>query len=293
MPRARAPAAAVAPFELLAPATPDEAIAALRTGPPGATAVLAGGTDLLLDIDAGRTDPTRVVSLRRLPWRTLAWSDGALTIGSTLPLRAVEDDPALRGRLPGLWEAVHAVGSVALRHRATLGGNLGRSAPASDLVPMLLALDAEVDLVGPGGARTVPLDRFVRASRATDLRAHELIRGVRLPESRPSAYRWQRVRPANDISQVAVAAAWSPQARRWAIAAGGVPPRPVRLPEVEAALGTGRPSAAALAAAADLLVRRLPIATDRRASEEYRRHLAGTLFERAVRAAEAAPGGPA
>jgi CO/xanthine dehydrogenase FAD-binding subunit len=281
------------PFELLAPTTPDEAIAALRAGPSGATAVIAGGTDLLLDLDAGWVDPTRVVSLRRLPWRTLAWSDGALSIGSTLPLRALEDDPELPRRMPGLREAVHAVGSVALRHRATLGGNLGRAAPASDLVPMLLALDAEVDLLGPHGARTVPLDRFVRASRSTDLRPHELIRAVRIPESRPSAYRWQRVRPANDISQIAVAAAWSPRGRRWAIAVGGVPPRPVRLPGVEEALGAGRPSDGDLARAAARVVRGLPISTDRRASEEYRRHLAGTLLERAVRAAVPGPERPA
>ncbi len=276
------------PFELVVPTDPDEAVAALRTGPPGATAVIAGGTDLLLDIDHGRADPTRVVSLRRLPWRTLAWSEGALSIGSTLPLRDLETDPELPRRLPGLYEAVHAVGSVALRHRATLGGNLGRSAPASDLVPMLLALDAEVDLVGPEGGRTVSLDRFVRASRSTELRGHELIRAVRVPEPRPSAYRWQRVRPANDISQVAVAAAWSPRARRWAIAVGGVPPRPVRLPPVEAALGGGRPSARELREASALLLDRLPITTDRRASEEYRRHLAATLLERAVGAAVAA-----
>ena len=275
----------MAPFELVVPASVEEAIASLRAGAGTDLAVIAGGTDLLLDIDGGRASPRRVVSLRRLPWRTLDWVDGALTVGSTLPLRSLEADPEVRGRLPGLWQAVHAVGSVALRHRATLGGNLGRSAPASDLVPMLLALDAEIDLVGPGGSRRLPVDRFVRGSRRTALEPGELIRSVRVPEARPSAYLWQRVRPANDISQVAVAVAFSPSARAWRVAVGGVPPRPVLLEDVARALGPVVPSDPALRTARDRAARDVALVADRRVSEEYRRQLVGILLERAVRAA--------
>jgi CO/xanthine dehydrogenase FAD-binding subunit len=269
-------------FDLVMPSTVEEAIASLHVGDAADTAVIAGGTDLLLDIEDGRTAPRRVVSLRRLPWRTLDWLGGALTIGSTLPLRSLEDDPEVRTRLPGLWQAIHAVGSVALRHRATLGGNLGRSAPSSDLVPMLLALDAEVDLVGPDGSRRMSVDRFVRSSRRTALQPGELIRSVRIPEPRPSAFLWQRVRPANDISQVAVAVAYSPRAREWSVAVGGVPPRPVLLPEVASALGGARPSENAIRTASERAARDVAIVADRRASEEYRRRLVGTLLERAV-----------
>jgi aerobic carbon-monoxide dehydrogenase medium subunit len=272
----------VPPFELVAPATVDEALAALRAAGPSGAGVLAGGTDLLLDLEAARVSPTRLVSLRRLPWRTLDWLDGALTIGSTLPLRAVEDDPEVRRRLPGLWQAVRAVGSVALRQRATLGGNLGRAAPASDLIPMLLVLDAQVELVGPAGVRRLAVDAFVRASRRTALEAIELIRSVRIPEARPSAYLWQRVRPANDISQLAVAVAFVPSERAWRVAVGGVPPRSVLLPEVAVALGAGSPTEAAVRAAEERAAREVAIVADRRASEEYRRRLVGTLLRRAV-----------
>ncbi len=258
------------PFVLHAPASVDEAIAALRPKDGGPVAVIAGGTDLLLDIEDGRTTPTRLISSRRLPWRTLDWVDGALSVGSTLPLRSLEEDPELRHCLPGLWEAVHAVGSVALRHRATLGGNLGRSAPASDLVPMLLALDAEVDLVGPHGHRRVSLDQFVLASRRTALEPGELIRAVRIPESRPSAYLWQRVRPANDISQIAVAVAYSRSARRWSIAAGGMPPRPRLLTDVARLLGDGDPSDALLREVSAKASHEVALTSDQRASEEYR-----------------------
>ena len=188
--------------DFVTPATPDEAIAELRASGPGETVILAGGTDLLFDLEGGRTAARRIVSLRRLPWRTLDWNGPSLTIGSTLSLRSLERDSGVRERIPGLYSAVRSVGSVALRHQATLGGNLGRSAPASDLVPILLALDAEVELVGPSGERRMSVDRFVIGSRRTALAPGELIRSVRIPEARPSAYIWQRVRPFHDLSLI-------------------------------------------------------------------------------------------
>lgn len=271
-------------FDLVAPSTPEEALTALSSLPPGEVAVLAGGTDLLFDLDGERARPRRVISLRRLPWQTLAWNGPSLTIGSTLPLRALEVDPEVRRRLPGLYAAVRAVGSVALRHRATLGGNLGRAAPASDLVPVLLALDAEVELLGPSGRRTMPVDRFVQGSRKTLLGPAELIRAVRIPEARPSAYLWQRVRPYHDISHMAIAVSYSPTGRRWAIAVAGFPPRPLRIASAEAALGPGRPDESAIEIAADAVRAEAPIVADARASEEHRRRLVRPLLARAVRA---------
>jgi aerobic carbon-monoxide dehydrogenase medium subunit len=269
-------------FELLAPASEEEAIAALRTLGPGEAVPIAGGTNLLFDLDDGRVAPRRVISLRRLPWKTLDWTGDALAIGSTLPLRSLEDDPRVREKHPGLYEAVRNVGSVALRHRATLGGNLVRSAPASDLTPVLLALDALVEIVGPHGTRQQTVDRFLQGSRRTDLGPGELVRAVHLPETRPSAFLWQRVRPSNDISQVAVAAAYSPGGRSWRVAVGGVSPRPTLFPEAAEVLGAGRPALEGVRRAAARTAERCAFVTDRRASEEFRRRLVATLLERAV-----------
>lgn len=274
-------------FDLLAPGTPEETIAALRAGAREDVVVLAGGTDLLFDLESERIRPRRVVSLRRLPWRTLDWNGPTLTIGSTLPLRSIETDPEVRRRLPGLHAAVRAVGNVALRHRATLGGNLGRAAPASDLVPMLLALDAEVDLVGPEGTRAVSVDRFVRGSRTTSLGPAELIRSVRIPEARPSAYLWQRVRPFHDISHLAVAVSCSPSDHRWRVVVAGFPPRPIRVPSAEAALGSPSPDEDAVRRASEAIRTEAPIVADPRASEEYRRRLVHPLLVRAVRSSSA------
>ena len=152
----------MAPFELVVPATEDEALAG---GPAGRVAALAGGTDLLLDIDRRRLAPELLVSLRLLPWNTHRWDGEHLVIGSTEPLARLEADPELAARMPALAQAIAAVGSAPLREQATLGGNLGRAAPASDLVPVLLALDADVELAS--GRIEEAFDRLLGVIRRT------------------------------------------------------------------------------------------------------------------------------
>ena len=277
------------PLSYVAPATVEEAVAALGAG--GRVAVLAGGTDLLPDLEAGRVEADRIVSLRHLPWRELERDGSRLTIGSLRPLRELERDPRLASELPGLIEAVRSVGSVPLRHRATIGGNLARASPASDLIPILLALGAEVRLVGPSGPRTVPHDRFLRASRSVALSPEELIESVSVPARARCAYAWQRVRPSNDISQVGVAVAHPSATGPWAVALGGVVPRPVRLEEAEAHLRDDPPRAVDVDAAADVAASSAPFTSDRRATEVYRRRLVGVLLRRAL-AAAVRPGGP-
>ncbi len=279
------------PLDLVVPSTEAEALAVLGSAAPGEVAILAGGTDLLFDLESGRSRARQLLSLRRLPWSTHAWDEDALRIGSTEPLRTLEFDPLVAERFPALAQAIAAVGSPALRRQATLGGNLGRAAPASDLVPVLLALDAEVELVGPNGPRTIAIDRFVRASRQTELARGELIRSVRLPEPRPSAYLWQRVRWANDISQIGVAVAFARGDGRWRVALGGVPPRAVGVPEVADRLRGPAPPDADVRAAGELLAAHPALVTDRRATDEYRRSLAAVLLRRAVRSAVGGPGG--
>jgi CO/xanthine dehydrogenase FAD-binding subunit len=278
-------------FELAAPRDPSEAVRILAEAPPGSVAVLAGGTDLLLDVESGRIAPQRVLSLRHLPWRELTRRDGRLRIGSLRPLREIERDPWLRRGLPGLFEAVRAVGSVALRQRATFGGNVVRGAPASDLLPILLALDAEVGLYGPAGGRRLPLAKLLDRPRRPALGAAELVEWIEVPEQAPSAFVWQRVRPANDISQVGVAVARVEAEGPWRVALGGAPSVPARLPEAEAALLAALPDDDAVRAASEAAARSAPFGTDRRASESYRRLVVKVLTQRALALARARAGG--
>ena len=268
-------------FSLATPATAAEALRLLAEHPDG-TAVLAGGTDLLFDLEEGLNPPRRVLSLRRLPWRAVRWNGPRLTIGALAPLADVESEPGVRRRLPSLAKAIHAVGSIALRHRATLGGNLGRASPTSDLIPLLLVLDARLTLVHAGGRRELAVDDFVRGSRRTALAPGELIESVTIPAPLPSDYLWQRVRLANDISQVGVAVARGRSVPEWRIALSGVTPRAVRLPTAERLLGQGLPAPLALELAAQEAAQRASFLTDKRATEAYRRRLVYVLVKRAV-----------
>ena len=272
-------------FTLVTPESPAAACRLLADEAAGSTVVLAGGTDLLLDLDAGRVSPRRVVSLRRLPWRKVTWSGGSLTIGSTAPLSDVEADVEVRHRLPGLWVAVRAVGSRALRHRATFGGNLGRASPASDLIPILLALDATVAIVGPHGRRQTPVDRLIEGPRSIGLVPGELIESVTIPRATACAYVWQRVRPSNDISQVGAAVAAPTGASGWTLALGGVWPRPCRLPDAEHCLVSRVPTETEVELAGQQASAHAPFVTDKRATEAYRRRLVRSLVRQAVRAA--------
>lgn len=269
------------PFSLRMPERPDEAVRWLVAAGKPPAVPMAGGTDLLLDVDSGRVSPGTIVSLRRLPWARL-WFDGpALRVGSTLPLREIEQDPRVARGYPGLRAAVGAVGGTALRERATLGGNLARASPASDLIPALLAFDASVGIVGPSGHRTMSVHALVRGARETALRPGELIEAVRFPGPRPSAYLWQRVQPSHGISQVGVAVTRSPERRSWRIAIGGVLPRATRMPEAEEALSYA-PTAVEVELAAQTASRVARFVTDKRASEAYRRRLVAILVRRAV-----------
>ncbi|MCI4363992.1 MAG: FAD binding domain-containing protein [Thermoplasmata archaeon] len=277
-------------MQLLAPTRAEEAIAALLDGPEGRVAVLAGGTDLLLDLDEGKSSPEVLLSLHRLPWRELTWEAERLEIGATLPLAQLEQDPELARRIPGLHEAVGAIGGVALRHQATLGGNLVRASPVSDLIPILLALECEVGLLGSGGERSLPLEQFLLGPRRTALQRGELVRRVWVP-ALPSAFRWQRVRPANDVSQISVAVAFAPKEERWRIATAGVAPLARRAKAAEAILRGPSPGEEAIAAAGASAAEEAEVRQDRRATDAYRRHLLRTLVLRAIRAVATGVGG--
>jgi CO/xanthine dehydrogenase FAD-binding subunit len=268
-------------FTLATPATATEVLRLLAERPEE-TAVLAGGTDLLFDLEEGSNPPRQVISLRRLPWRAVRWEGPRLAIGALAPLSEIEGDAGVRRRLPALAKAVHAVGSIALRHRATLGGNLGRSSPTSDLIPLLLVLDAKLRLISAQGRRELAVDDFVRGSRRTALAPGELIESVTIPAPLASDYLWQRVRLANDISQVGVAVARSGSPPEWRIALGGVSPRAIRLPTAEKLMGQGLPAPLALELAAQEAAKRAPFLTDKRATESYRRRLVYVLVKRAV-----------
>jgi len=170
---------------------------------------LAGGTDLIIQMRRGTLRPGHLVSLHRIPGLDGVDANGAVTLGALVTHRTLERHPAFQGRLRALVEGAEVVGGHQVRNVATVGGNIVNASPAADVVPVLLALDATVTCLGPGGERTLPLDGFLLEPGRTARQPGELLTAVRfpaLPARSATAFLKAGRRKAMEISVVCVAA---------------------------------------------------------------------------------------
>lgn len=276
-------------FRYVRPTTLEEAIGALADA-NGEAHVMAGGTSLALLMKNGLVSDGLIVDLGAVPGLAgIRLADGGrLEIGALASLRRVERDPLVRERQPALADAVSRVATVRIRNQGTIGGNLAHADPAQDPPAILLALDAEVDVTGPNGSRTVPLaDLFVDVFE-TSLAPDEILTTVRVPApAQGSRARYEKFLPrtADDYATVSVAARvtvddGSISDARVVVGAAG--PTPIRVTAAEAALH-GRPAndvdlEAVAAAARDAVD---PV-DDVRGSADYKREMAGVWAARAV-----------
>ncbi len=260
------------------PRSLDEALAALAGAAPE-TLLLAGGTDLMVEFESGRTAPRDVVSLWRLDeLRGVRDEGGGLRMGALTTCADLLGSDLARARADVLVDAAAEVGAVQIQNRATVGGNLGTASPAADLNPVLLALGATVRLRSASGSRDLPVEEFLTGYRATARRPDELIESIAIP-ARPAGerrrFRKVGTRRAQSISKVVVAlAATLADGRFTAVraAAGSVAPTAVLLPSLAAELVGQPPDEARLDAAARRAARddAAPI-DDVRSTAAYRR----------------------
>src|SRR5258708_23347427 len=171
------------PFELLEPTSLQQAIGLLD---PDDSAVrpIAGGTALMLMMKAGVFRPTRLVSLRKLGGqhaRIALAANGELSIGAMTPLAVVERSPEVARAAPVIPRAMRRLSNIRVRNVATIGGNLAHGDPHMDLPPVLIALGAEVAIVGPAGERTIAVEDLFAGYFETVLAKNELIAGLRIP----------------------------------------------------------------------------------------------------------------
>ncbi|MBU2550333.1 MAG: xanthine dehydrogenase family protein subunit M [Proteobacteria bacterium] len=232
------------PFDYHAPASLEEVIDLLETHGQRAR-VLAGGTDLLVNMKRGFEAPDCVVDLGRVPGLDVVKTTRTATlIGAGATARTLSENRALGRRLPALAQAAAQLGSPLIRNRATLGGNLAHARPAADLAPPLLAAGASVVLRGPGGERVVDLSDFFIEPGRTCLGPDEVLVRFVIPASGPGtgeAFVKLGLRRALERSIVSVAAriVLSEDGRRIEsarIALGAVAPTPLRSPCAEQAL---------------------------------------------------------
>lgn len=274
------------------PTSLDEALAALARDP--SAHVLAGGTDLMVEVNGGHRRPGSIVAIDRVP-ELKGWhrrSDGGVRIGAGVTYAEMAD-AGLAALVPALAEAARTVGSPQIRNAGTLGGNLGTCSPAGDTLPVLSALDAEVEVRSADGMRVLSIHDFAIGVKRTALEPGELVVGV----SVPVLDGWQGfakigVRNAMVISVASVCLAVDRATSTIRVALGAVGPTIIRARAAEAWVAERvdwSPGARVDPAVAAELGRRVaqesrPI-DDHRSTAAYRRHgvevLAGRLLTRA------------
>ena len=276
-------------FEYHAPGSWDEAIALMVEYGPDARP-LAGGTDLLIQLERRRISPHHVISLTRIPgWHALTLN-GDLTLGAGVTYRQLEKMPALFTKHTALVEASRQIGGVQVRNVATVAGNFCNASPAADAVLPLLALDAVLRLRGPNGERTVPADTFITGPNQTVLTTGELLREIAvsaLPERTATVFLKAGRRRAMEISMVATAvrltlAPDSDRCQTARIAVGAVAPAPLRIREAETLLEGQRLTPDLIREAAQLALQAIAPISDVRASADYRRHLTSVMVRQAL-----------
>ncbi|MGH2456384.1 MAG: FAD binding domain-containing protein [Candidatus Limnocylindria bacterium] len=280
---------AMHPFRYERPSTLAEAVDLLFRH--GAQAqIIAGGTDLMIGLRDRTIRPEVVLDLKRLPELEprIHVIDGRLSITAGTVMSDIETDATIAEHFPALAEAAAVVGSVQIRNRATLAGNLCNASPAADTAPPLLVYQADVLAFGPTGPRRIPISDFFVRSRQTTLERGELVTAVELPmPARPLAAAYMRLtrRRGTDLASITLCCGVD-RAGITRVAYGSVGPRPLAFVDESGVLADpSAPDGAKAPILEAMLAAATPSARSVRASPEYRLAMLRVLAMRALRAA--------
>lgn len=271
------------------PTTLAEAVALLERHGPDARP-LAGGTDLVIGLRDRSVSPAVVVDLKRVAelCSDIRTADGCLVIGARTVMTDVIADERVRRHFPALAEAANVVGSVQIRNRATVAGNICNGSPAADTTPPLLVYGAVVVVAGPAGSRRIPIDDFVVGPGVTDLRRGELVTAIELPlptAHQGSAYTRLTRRRGTDLASVTLCVSVD-EAGVTRLAYGSVGPRAFLVTDESGVLADPAASAEAKATVLDgLFAAASPSPRSLRAGPEYRRAMLRVLGARALQTA--------
>jgi CO/xanthine dehydrogenase FAD-binding subunit len=273
----------------LAPQTLDEAVGAFAAA-RGAARILAGGTDLLVQMRAGAVRPGLIVDIKRIAEMTSIeeTADGGFRIGAAVSGAVLAEHPRFGQVWPGVLEAVNLIGSTQVQGRASPGGNLCNASPAGDSVPAMIAADAIVTVQGPDGRRQMPVAAVPAGPGRTNLAPGEILVSFTLPP-RPqgSGDAYLRMIPRTEMDIAVVGCGVSLTLRDGiCIAArvglGAVAPTVLLVEEAAKALAGSRLDAAALEAAAAACRAACRPIDDKRGTIAYRTRIAGVLLKRTV-----------
>jgi CO/xanthine dehydrogenase FAD-binding subunit len=279
-------------FEYFAPTSLEAALSLLEDHKKGLK-VLAGGTDLIVQMKDGRARPAAILDAKNIPeLNRLGWNgDKVFRIGAAVPLSRIIAFPTVRERFGILQQACSLIGSGQIRNRATLGGNICNAAPSADTAPPLLCLGAKAVIAGPGGRRTVPMEAFFRGPGETVVGSNEILVEVEIPAPpSPSAGCYLRHTPREemDIAVVGVASFLVGSGRQCGearISLGAVAPTPVMVAQAGALLAGKTLSDRLIEAAAETAAAAASPVSDVRSSANYRREIIKVLVRRALQTA--------
>ena len=276
-------------MQYLAPTTSAAAVAALAAC-NGDARLLAGGTDLLVRLQADMIEPDLLVDIKHITaCQSIEQTDAGFVIGAAVPSAELAEHAGLCRAWPGLVEAMGLVGSTQVQGRATLTGNLCNASPAADSVPAMVAADAIANIVGPAGRRQIAVADIPVAPGQTSLAHDEMIESLQLP-ARParSADAYLRFIPRTEMDIAVVGAAVNltldaagicTQAR---VAVGAVGPTVILVEAAaKAIVGTQLDATALNALAAACNAAATPI-SDKRGTAEFRQHTVAVIARRAA-----------
>ena len=277
------------PLEYACPATLADAVDLLASHGGDARA-LAGGQSLMPMLAFRVVAPSLLVDLRKLPdLKKIAISPEGVRLGAMVRWRDIEDNDRLSTAHPLLKAAVEHVAHYQIRNRGTVGGSLAHADPAAEMPGIAVCCDAEIAVTGSAGARVIKADDFFVGALTTALEHDEIITEVRLPAWRPGR-RWGFREFARRRGDFAIAGAalyydrdGDGRAINAHVAVIGLGDRPRRLPEVEAVINGSVVDEATMTRAAEATSASVEAQEDIHASAAYRRSLAGTMVERALR----------
>jgi len=272
-----------------APETLDAAIG-LLAGQSGQVKVLAGGTDVLVQIHADMIEPDFIVDIKKIAeMREIADEDGAWRLGAAVTGKELMDNAAFNAAWPGVMDGVRLIGSVQVRGRATVGGNVCNASPAADSVPPMITSRAIATVIGPNGTREVPVQDIATGPGKTSLEAGEFVVSFKFPK-RPArsgdAYLRFTPRTEMDIAVVGCAVNLTLDdagiCTDAIVSLGAVAARALIVEDAAKALiGTPVDEAAMDALAAAASAAATPI-DDKRGTVEFRTEVAGVLAQRAA-----------
>ncbi len=271
-------------YQLTTPSSLADALALLNRE-PGVWKPFAGGTDLMVLLEAGKLSHRNYVNIWSLKeLRGIEVIDSHVTLGALTTYTEVQSHPVLQSEFPMLCQAASETGGLAIQNRGTIGGNIVNASPAADSPPALLAYDAEIELISTDGSRWLPYRGFHTGYKQMVIGPNELLSRIRMPRNTRGAthyYRKVGTRKAQAISKVCLAALAKLDDRQISdcrIALGSVAPIVVRCVQTENALRGQKPDTDTIKSACATLSQEISPIDDIRSTADYRLQVAKNLL---------------